>query len=42
MAIVATGLWLSVLAVRERLVVIADPNASAWLETFGKLPPELE
>jgi len=37
-AIVAVGLWLSVAIVRELLAVVADPGASAWLETFRELP----
>ena len=38
LVIVAAGLWLSALVVRELLTVIADPNASPWLATFGSLP----
>ena len=38
--ILASGLWLSYAVVRELLIVVADPTASAWLATFGNLPPE--
>ena len=40
LVVVAVGLWLSVLIVRELAAIIADPNASAWLATFNDLPPD--